>query len=172
MTIGTQHFHLSLTRRWQGVLKNVPGAFSRVVLNDENSVSLASLIFSCPLPQQILSRFRQLLQEGLGGCLPTALLVSFGPAFLLTTYDGGFHFRICVHRNDFEIRLRKFIVIVVVWQPVMLSEMRSVWILVQIELMTRIGLATNDLPRKQMWAKGMRIAVPKVMIPIPMKGST
>ena len=57
--------------------------------------------------------------------------------------------------------------IIVVWKPILLSEVWSVRKFVPIQLMAGIGLAMQDPSRIQMWAKSMRVVVAEVVVSIP-----
>lgn len=59
--------------------------------------------------------------------------------------------------------------IIVVWKPVLLSEVRSVRKFVPIQLMAGIGLAMQDLSRVQVWAKSMWVVVVEVVVAIPVR---
>lgn len=59
--------------------------------------------------------------------------------------------------------------IIVVWKPVLLSEVRSVRKFVPIQLMAGIGLAMQDLSRVQVWAKSMWVVVAEVVVAIPVR---
>ena len=59
--------------------------------------------------------------------------------------------------------------IIVVWKPVLLSEVRSVRKFVPIQLMAGIGLAMQDLSRAQVWAKSMWVVVAEVVVAIPVR---
>ena len=59
--------------------------------------------------------------------------------------------------------------IIVVWKPVLLSEVRPVRKFVPIQLMAGIGLAMQDLSRVQVWAKSMWVVVAEVVVAIPVR---
>ena len=59
--------------------------------------------------------------------------------------------------------------IIVVWKPILLSEVWSVRKLVPIQLMAGIGLAMQDLSRVQVWTKSMWVVVAEVVVAIPVR---
>ena len=129
----------------------------------------ACCVLLCALNHKILTRLSYLFQKVLRYCLAAAVCISLIPSTLIPANDVRCHFSICVNHNDFQICCRKFVVIIVVWKPVLLSEVRSVRKFVPIQLMAGIGLAMQDLSRVQVWAKSMWVVVAEVVVAIPVR---